>query len=499
MRMRPLLGVGAAILLVGTALIYPLAQPAAAKSPRYAGVAPDSVFCSLSAKVWFSPALTDSGGGTSPSTVKGTLSGCTPSNTGVTITEGKVTGSFASSPLSCVTDSTTGASASLSVVWKGSVNGFVDGATYAGKAAFTATTVNGSSATGSFSGNAAIGLDAPSNLATLCEAKNGINKLTLAGAITIGPPVIGPPPTQVVQTIPVGVGPSAVSSDGTHVWVANGSGSSVTELDASTGTVDRTIAVGSGADAISSDGTHVWVTNPNGNSVTELDASTGAVVQTIGVGNFAQAISSDGTHVWVANLADNTVTEIDASTGAVVQTIAVGNGPDAISSDGTHVWVANDGGDNGNTVTELDASTGAVVATIVEGNGPDAISSDGIDVWVANQGICLPPTHACSGNTVTELDASTGVVVQTIVVSLYPLSAISSDGTHVWVTSSDYIGSSAGELDASNGAGVAGFPGGIPGIEGVGNGPDGVSSDGTHAWVANGADDTVTEINELPS
>ena len=264
-------------------------------------------------------------------------------------------------PSSCVTKTTTGASASLSVAWKGSLNGFLDGTTYAGKAPFTASTVPGTSL-GSFFGPAEVGVDAPSNLATSCGAKRGIEKLTLAGTVIIG--------TQVVQTIPVGVTPHGVSSDGTHVWVA---GSSVTELDASTGAVVQTIGVGSGAEAISSDGTHVWVVNEGGNSVTELDASTGAVVQTIGVGNFPDAVSSDGTHVWVANSGDNTVTELDASTGAVVQTIDVGTTPSGVSSDGTDVWVTNE---DDNTVTELNASTGAVVQTIGVGVAPDAVSSD---------------------------------------------------------------------------------------------------------------------------
>jgi YVTN family beta-propeller protein len=74
--------------------------------------------------------------------------------------------------------------------------------------------------------------------------------------------------------------------------------------------VVQTIGVGSLPVAVSSDGTHVWVANQGGNTVTELNASTGAVVQTIGVGDFPDAVSSDGTHVWVANAGGNTMTEI---------------------------------------------------------------------------------------------------------------------------------------------------------------------------------------------
>ena len=67
----------------------------------------------------------------------------------------------------------------------------------------------------------------------------------------------------------------------------------------------QTIGVGSDPTGVSSDGTHVWVTNTGDNTVTELDASTGSVVQTIAVGSFPTGVSSDGTHVWVANYYDN--------------------------------------------------------------------------------------------------------------------------------------------------------------------------------------------------
>ena len=102
-------------------------------------------------------------------------------------------------------------------------------------------------------------------------------------------------------------------------------------------------------DAIASDGTHVWVANNDGNSVTELNASTGALVKVISGSRYEfndpDAIASDGTHVWVANDDGNSVTELNASTGGLVKVISGSsygfNDPDAIASDGTHVWVAN--------------------------------------------------------------------------------------------------------------------------------------------------------------
>jgi YVTN family beta-propeller protein len=102
--------------------------------------------------------------------------------------------------------------------------------------------------------------------------------------------------------------------------------STVTELNASTGAVVQTIGVGSTAYAVSSDGTHVWVTNGSSSTVTELNASTGAVVQTIGVGSFPAGVSSDGTHVWVANHDSNTVTEIAVPPPPTTSVIIPSNG-----------------------------------------------------------------------------------------------------------------------------------------------------------------------------
>ena len=112
---------------------------------------------------------------------------------------------------------------------------------------------------------------------------------------------------------------------------------------------------------VSSDGTHVWVANQGGNSVIELAAATGALVKVISGSSYGfngpYGVSSDGTHVWVANYGGNSVTELAAATGALVKVISGSsygfNNPDAVSSDGTHVWVANRGGQS---VTELPAS-----------------------------------------------------------------------------------------------------------------------------------------------
>jgi YVTN family beta-propeller protein len=274
---------------------------------------------------------------------------------------------------------------------------------------------------------------------------------------------------EVISTIPVGQFPDGVSSDGTHVWVANFKENTVSEIDSSSGEVIRTIPVGSEPRGVSSDGTHVWVTNEGEFTVSEIQASSGEVIRTIPVGQFPDGVSSDGTHVWVTNAYDGTVSEIQASSGGVIRTIPVGKVPYGVSSDGTHVWVTNA---EGTTVSEIEASSGEVIRTIPVGGEPRGVSSDGSHVWV---------THY--GGTVSEIEASSGTLINTIPVGRAPL-GVSSDGTHVWVTNSG--GVTVSEIEASSGTVINTIP--------VGNVPYGVSSDGTHVWVANFDDNTVSEI-----
>jgi DNA-binding beta-propeller fold protein YncE len=71
-----------------------------------------------------------------------------------------------------------------------------------------------------------------------------------------------------------------------------------------------------GSIAVTSDGTHVWVANSSGNSVTELSASAGGLVRVIFGRRYGfdhpDAIAPGGTHVWVANEGDQSVTEFSA-------------------------------------------------------------------------------------------------------------------------------------------------------------------------------------------
>jgi len=276
------------------------------------------------------------------------------------------------------------------------------------------------------------------------------------------------------RAIPVGSHPEGVSAYGGEVWVANRFEDTVSEIEASSGTVINTIPVGSAPYGVSSDGIHVWVANESEGTVSEIEASSGTVISTIPVGSGPIGVSSDGTHVWVANFYEGTVSEIEASSGTVISTIPVGSHPAGVSSDGTHVWVANY---FENTLSEIEASSGDVIRTIPVGKAPEGVSSDGTHVWVTNS----------REDTVSEIEASSGTVISTIPVGSAP-AGVSSDGTHVWVANSG--GDAVSEIEASSGTVITTIP--------VGSEPAGVSSDGTHVWVANFDENTVSEIPTGP-
>jgi DNA-binding beta-propeller fold protein YncE len=102
---------------------------------------------------------------------------------------------------------------------------------------------------------------------------------------------------------------------------------------------------------IAVDSDHVWVTNGNGNSVTELDAGSGALVRTLPAGGYGFSrpvgIVDDGAHIWVANDTGNSVTELNAGDGALLQTLSGGrdsfqfDSPNSLVMAGDHAWAGN--------------------------------------------------------------------------------------------------------------------------------------------------------------
>jgi hypothetical protein len=127
------------------------------------------------------------------------------------------------------------------------------------------------------------------------------------------------PPSSVYTTASDFDRPDAVAVDGTQVWIANGKGNSVTELNAADSSLWQTLAgVGYGfndPDAVVVAGTHIWIANGHGASVTELNAADGSLMQTLSDAasygfNNPDAVAVAGAHIWITNGKGNSVTEL---------------------------------------------------------------------------------------------------------------------------------------------------------------------------------------------
>jgi YVTN family beta-propeller protein len=193
---------------------------------------------------------------------------------------------------------------------------------------------------------------------------------------------IDPAHHAVVQTIPVGSAPSAVTITGGDVWVANSGDGTVTRINALANKVVATIAVGNVPVAIAAGRSGVWVANQGDDTVRQINPATGLPGSPVPVGARPDGIAVGPDTVWVANGGDGTVSRIDPATGTVSSPIPVGAGPAGIAVTPSAVWVANS---LDLSVTKINPSTARVTATIPVGDGPHAIVAGSDGVWVSDE------------------------------------------------------------------------------------------------------------------
>ena len=194
---------------------------------------------------------------------------------------------------------------------------------------------------------------------------------------------INPATHAVVQTIPVGNDPAAVTVTSKDAWVANSGDGTVSQISTTTGTVVQRIPVGNVPVAIASGPSGVWVANEADDTVDRINPATGTVTKrNIEVGGLPDGIAVGPDAVWVANSQDGTVTRIDPPTGQPGGPMQVGAGPAGIAVTRAAVWVANS---LDLTVSKLDPATGRVTATIGVGDGPSTIAAASDGVWVSDQ------------------------------------------------------------------------------------------------------------------
>jgi YVTN family beta-propeller protein len=131
----------------------------------------------------------------------------------------------------------------------------------------------------------------------------------------------------------------------------------------------------------------VYVTNSGNSTVSALDAGTGSVVANVGVGSepVDVAIAPDGSRAYVVNKGSNSVSVIDTVTQTVIANIGVGREPDgiAVSPSGAFAYVSDFGDESASLIST--ATESVPIGPIHVGKEPEgvAISTDGSTAFVA--------------------------------------------------------------------------------------------------------------------
>jgi YVTN family beta-propeller protein len=139
---------------------------------------------------------------------------------------------------------------------------------------------------------------------------------------------------EVVAKIKVGLRPRdiAFTKDSKRAFVSGESDASITIIDVTTNQVVSTIRLAAGSMPVgvvlSPDEKYLYVANGRGKTVSQIELSSNTILQTTTVGKrpWGIGITSDGKFLYTANGPSNDVSVIDTKNFSVVKTIPVGKG-----------------------------------------------------------------------------------------------------------------------------------------------------------------------------
>lgn len=234
-------------------------------------------------------------------------------------------------------------------------------------------------------------------------------------------------------------GPQGVTTDGTHLYVADTYNNKIRKIEIATGVVTTLAGNGSDSDAdgtgaaasfdsprgITTDGTHLYVADSDNNKIRKIEMETGVVTTLAGNNsygdddgtgaaasfNFPRGITTDGAYLYVADTWNDKIRKIEISTG-VVSTLA-GSGssgsadgigtaaqfysPAGITTDGANLYVADA---INHKIRKIEVATGVVttlagsdsigsadgVGTVARFREPTGITTDGFALYVTDAG-----------------------------------------------------------------------------------------------------------------
>lgn len=282
----------------------------------------------------------------------------------------------------------------------------------------------------------------------------------------------------------------AVTPDGLTVLVANLDTSTVSVIDASTGTQVGVVDSYSGTSpmriGVSTDGSRAYVANYGSGTVSIIDLSTMTEVASVAGLNTPSgiAVTPDGTRAYVTEWGMNRVSIIDLTSATVTGQVTAFTGrvPSdiSLSADGATAYVTHWGRSG---VTEIDTTTNRQTreAKGYTGTTPSSpvLSPDGATLYVANE----------QSSFVSVFDARTLTETSTIVAGTSSSAMVlSSDGLLALTT--DLRADAVTVIDVAAGTAIG------TAVGYTGDSPQGVafSPDESHAWVGGMRSHDVSEL-----
>jgi len=230
--------------------------------------------------------------------------------------------------------------------------------------------------------------------------------------------------------------PSSIATDGTYLYVTDAGNNKIRKIVIATGIVTTLAGSGSQGSAdgtgavasfnhpsgITTDGTHLYVADTHNHKIRQIDIATGVVTTLAGNGTgdgvdgigiaagfrYPYGITSDGVYLYVADSYNHKIRKIAIATG-VVTTLAGGSvgsadgtgaaagffGSEGITTDGTYLYIADT---QNNKIRQIEIATGVVTTLagsdsegIDDGVGaaakfrkPSGITTDGFALFVTD-------------------------------------------------------------------------------------------------------------------
>ena len=203
---------------------------------------------------------------------------------------------------------------------------------------------------------------------------------------------VDPASNKVLQHIEVANAPRSLALAEGALWVVSGVDGSLLRIELDRPQAARAVRLGVRATAIAAGAGALWVASEEAGTVTRVDPRSSAMVASIPVGNAPSALAVGDGAVWAVSRSEGTLTRVDPDTNATSGSVRVGTDLTDVAVGEGAVWVA--GGEDG-TVTRVDSGDLRVVTKRKTGSSPSAVAVAGGSVWVG----AVPSEAAHRGGT----------------------------------------------------------------------------------------------------